>query len=60
MDEYKLNVELREAGNGWVVSFTKYDETVEYIFSRPGPALSMVKRVMLGEEKVFKGDADDE
>ena len=38
MDESKLGVEIREAGNGWLVAFTKWDETAEFVFSRPGPA----------------------
>jgi hypothetical protein len=46
MDESKLNVEVRETGNGWLVTFTRWDKTVEFVFTRPGPALSMIKSVM--------------
>ena len=56
MDESKLNVEVRETGNGWLVSFTKWDETVEFVFARTGPAMSMVKKVMTGQENPFKGE----
>jgi hypothetical protein len=59
MDESKLGVEIREAGNGWLVAFTKWDETAEFVFSRPGPAVSMVKKVMTGQEDPFKGEANE-
>ena len=60
MDESKLNVEVRETGNGWLVSFTKWDDTVEFVFARAGSAISMVKKVMTGQENPFaamKGDS---
>lgn len=56
MDEAKLNVEVRETGNGWLVSFTKWNETVEFVFARTGPAMSMVKKVMTGQENPFEGE----
>ena len=56
MDESKLIVEVRETGNGWLVSFTKWDDTVEFVFSRAGSAISMVKKVMTGQENPFKGE----
>jgi hypothetical protein len=37
---------VRETGNGWLVTFTRWDKTVEFVFTRPGPALSMIKSVM--------------
>lgn len=46
MDETKLIVEVRQTGNGWLVSFTRWDQTVEFVFTRPGPALSMIRSVM--------------
>jgi hypothetical protein len=60
MDESKLIVEVRETGNGWLVSFTKWDDTVEFVFARAGSAISMVKKVMTGQENPFaamKGDS---
>lgn len=58
MNEDRLEIEIREATNGWVVLFNKFGETIEYIYSRPGPALSFVKKVMNGDEDVFSGEAD--
>ena len=58
MDEDKLEVTLREATNGWIVEFNKGGETVEYIFTRPNPAISLVRKVMKGELDVF-GTEDD-
>ena len=49
MDENKLEVTIREAQNGWVVEFNKEGETVEYIFTRPNPAINIVRKVMKGE-----------
>ena len=58
MDEDKLEVTLREATNGWIVEFNRSGETVEYIFTRPNPAISLVRKVMTGELDVF-GTEDD-
>lgn len=57
MNEDRLEIQIREATNGWVVEFSQYGETVEYIYARPGPAISFVKKVMTGTEKIF-GDHD--
>ena len=57
MNEDRLEIQIREATNGWVVEFNQHGETVEYIYARPGPAISFAKKVMTGVEKVF-GDAD--
>ena len=59
MDEDKLEVTLREATNGWIVEFNRSGETVEYIFTRPNPAISLVRKVMKGEMDVFTGDNDE-
>tara|TARA_B100000927_G_scaffold246123_1_gene208945 strand:+ start:220 stop:399 length:180 start_codon:yes stop_codon:yes gene_type:complete len=59
MDEDKLEVTLREATNGWIVEFNQGGETVEYIFTRPNPAISLVRKVMKGEMDVFTGDNDE-
>jgi hypothetical protein len=56
MDVSKLIVEVRETGNGWLVSFTRWDDTVEFVFARAGSAISMVKKVMTGQENPFKGE----
>ena len=37
MNDFQLNINIREAVNGWLVEFTKGDDTVEYVYSRPGP-----------------------
>ena len=60
MDEEKLEVSLREATNGWIGEFNKFGETVEYIFTRPNPAISLVRKVMKGELDVFEKDEIDE
>ena len=60
MDEEKLEVSLREATNGLIVEFNKYGETVEYIFTRPNPAISLVRKVMKGELDVFTQEELDE
>ena len=54
MDESKLEVTIREAQNGWVVEFNKEGETVEYIFTRPNPAINIVRKVMKGEVDPFQ------
>jgi|TARA_A200000159_G_C7250677_1_gene308626 hypothetical protein len=59
MNEDRLEIQIREATNGWVVEFNKYGETIEYIYSRPGPALSFVKKVMNEDEDVFAGVNND-
>lgn len=60
MDEDQLEVTLREAKNGWIVELNKYGETVEYIFTRPNPAISLVRKVMKGELDVFDKEELDE
>jgi hypothetical protein len=59
MSDDKLEVQIREATNGWILDLSKSGQTVEYIFVRPGPALTLVKRVMTGQENVFHGISDD-
>ena len=44
MNEDNLEVTLREATNGWIVEFNKFGETIEYIFTRPNPAISLVRK----------------
>tara|TARA_Y100000389_G_scaffold204486_1_gene257327 strand:+ start:7056 stop:7226 length:171 start_codon:yes stop_codon:yes gene_type:complete len=56
MNEDRLEIQIREATNGWVVEFSKYGETIEYIYSRPGPAISFAKKVMTGDVEVFVKD----
>ena len=58
MDENKLEVTIREATNGWIVELNRDGECVEYIFTRPNPAISLVRKVMKGELDVF-GTEDD-
>ena len=53
MNEENLEVNLREATNGWIVEFNKYGETIEYIFTRPNPAISLVRKVMKGDLDIF-------
>jgi len=60
MDETKLIVEVRQTGNGWLVSFTRWDQTVEFVFTRPGPALSMIRSVMTENVNPFTvGDSSE-
>ena len=53
MDENKLEVTIREATNGWIVELNQEGETVEYIFTRPNPAINLVRKVMKGEIDPF-------
>lgn len=53
MDENKLEVTIREATNGWIVELNREGETVEYIFTRPNPAINLVRKVMKGELDPF-------
>lgn len=53
MNEDRLEIQIREATNGWVIEFDKFGKTIEYIYSRPGPAISFVKKVMTGDEDIF-------
>ena len=59
MGEDKLAVTIREAQNGWVVEFNKEGETVEYIFTRPNPAINIVRKVMKGEVNPFEGEDNE-
>jgi hypothetical protein len=60
MDEGKLEVTIREASNGWIVELNRDGETVEYIFTRPNPAINLVRKVMNGELNPFDdGDVDE-
>ena len=54
MDENKLEVTIREAQNGWVVELNREGETMEYIFTRPNPAINLVRKVMKGEVDPFQ------
>ena len=54
MGDDKFEVTIREAQNGWVVEFNKERETVEYIFTRPNPAINIVRKVMKGEVDPFQ------
>ena len=54
MNEDMLEVTIREATNGWIVELNKEGETVEYIFTRPNPAINIVRKVMKGEINPFE------
>lgn len=56
MNDTQLNVNIREAINGWLVEFSKGDDTVEYVYARPGPAISFAKKVMTGAVEIFGDD----
>ena len=58
MNDTQLNVNIREAINGWLVELSRGDDTVEYVYARPGPAISFVKKVMTGDVEVF-GDSGE-
>ena len=60
MNEDMLEVTIREATNGWIVELNKEGETVEYIFTRPNPAINLVRKVMKGELDPFNIGEDDE
>ena len=53
MGEDQLEVTIREAQNGWVVELNREGETMEYIFTRPNPAINLVRKVMKGEVDPF-------
>jgi len=59
MDESKLEVTIREATNGWIVEINQDGETVEYIFTRPNPAINLVRKVMKGELDPFASGEDE-
>ena len=59
MGEDKLEVTIREAQNGWVVELNREGETMEYIFTRPNPAINLVRKVMKGELDPFVGDDNE-
>ena len=56
MGDDKLEVTIREAQNGWVVELNREGETMEYIFTRPNPAINLVRKVMKGELDPFVGE----
>ena len=59
MNEDMLEVTIREATNGWIVELNKEGETVEYIFTRPNPAINLVRKVMKGELDPFNLEEDN-
>ena len=59
MNEDMLEVTIREATNGWIVELNKEGETVEYIFTRPNPAIKLVRKVMKGELDPFNLEEDN-
>ena len=60
MGEEQLEVTIREAQNGWVVELNREGETMEYIFTRPNPAINLVRKVMKGEVDPFNEGENDE
>ena len=60
MGEDQLEVTIREAQNGWVVDLNRVGETMEYIFTRPNPAINLVRKVMKGEVDPFNEGENDE
>mgnify|MGYP001435769001 CR=1 FL=1 len=60
MGEDQLEVTIREAQNGWVVELNREGETMEYIFTRPNPAINLVRKVMKGEVDPFNEGENDE
>lgn len=59
MNEDMLEVTIREATNRWIVELNKEGETVEYIFTRPNPAINLVRKVMKGELDPFNLEEDN-
>ena len=59
MNEDMVEVTIREATNGWIVELNKEGETVEYIFTRPNPAINLVRKVMKGELDPFNLEEDN-
>tara|TARA_B100002019_G_C20874375_1_gene405573 strand:+ start:91 stop:267 length:177 start_codon:yes stop_codon:yes gene_type:complete len=53
MGDGLLEVTIREANNGWIVELNREGETLEYIFTRPNPAINLVRKVMKGELDPF-------
>ena len=60
MDESKLNINIQKTANGWLVEFTKWDETKQYVYSRTNPALRMVRAVMREDFDPFEGVSSPE
>ena len=60
MGDGLLEVTIREANNGWIVELNREGETLEYIFTRPNPAINLVRKVMKGELDPFNIGEDDE
>lgn len=46
MEEGKLNFNLREVSNGWVLEVSNSDDGAEFIFTRPNQALTMIKKIL--------------
>tara|TARA_X000000368_G_C22883380_1_gene646348 strand:+ start:142 stop:318 length:177 start_codon:yes stop_codon:yes gene_type:complete len=53
MGDGLLEVTIREASNGWIVELNREGDTLEYIFTRPNPAINLVRKVMKGEIDPF-------
>ena len=60
MGEDQLEVTIREAQNGWVVELNREGETMEYIFTRPNPAINLARKVMHGDVDPFNEGENDE
>jgi len=59
MDESKLIIDIKETANGWLVTFTRWDESVEYVFTRPSTAAGYVRKVMVGTADPFPEGTKD-
>lgn len=58
MDESKLNITIQETANGWIIEFTKWDETHQYVFSRYHPLLRMLRGLFRGDIDPFKKEEE--
>ena len=59
MGDGLLEVTIREANNGWIVELNREGETLEYIFTRPNPAINLVRKVMKGELDPFNEEGEE-
>jgi len=60
MDETKLRIEIQETSNGWILEYTRWEETVQFVFSRYNPLMRHVRAVFRGDLNPFEKEGSDD
>jgi hypothetical protein len=60
MDESKLRIEVQETANGFILEYTRWDETVQFVFARYNPVLRHQRAVFRGDLDPFEKEGSDD